>query len=204
MTSSHAGRPDRRRFLTSAVLGGSAVAGATALGSLAPEAAFAAPRIDLDPGARDPNFAEGRITAISGSMLKVSGSDRTLHRVYVTHGTSVWKLHPTTFDQIKIGDGMYARGVKMPDGALAADAVWVNIVNLDAAITAIDSGRLHLRHNGKKVVGHVQQGRTAAVYNDTPAVSDLSGLQVGKHVKVIGAWRPDTNEVDVATVYAGI
>jgi hypothetical protein len=196
--------PDRRRFLTSAVLGGSAVAGATALGSLAPEAAFAAPMISLDPGVRDPNFAEGRITAISGSLLKVSGSDKVLHRIYVTHGTSVWKLRPTTFDQIKVGDGLYARGVKMPDGALAADAVWVNIVNLDAAITAIDSGRLHLDHHGKKVVGHVVNGTTAAVYNHTPAVSDLSGLQVGKHVKVIGAWRPDTNEVDIATVYAGI
>src|SRR3569833_4159363 len=195
--------PDRRRFLTSAGLGGSAVAGATALGSLAPEAAFAAPRIDLEPGARDPNFAEGRITAISGSMLKVSGSDKALHRVYITHGTSVWKLRPTTFDQIKVGAGMYARGVKMPDGALAADAVWVNIVNLDAAITAIDSGRLHLDHHGGKVVGHVVNGTTAAVYNDTPAISDLSGLQVGKHVKVIGAWRPDTNEVVFVFVFVG-
>lgn len=120
--------PDRRRFLSSAVLGGSAVA---ALGSLAPETAFAAPRIDLDPRRSDPNFAESRITAI-------------------------------------------------------------------------DSGRLHLRHNGKKVVGHVVNGTTAAVYNHTPAIADLSGLQVGKHVKVIGAWRPDTNEVDIATVYAGV
>jgi hypothetical protein len=197
--------PDRRRFLTSAVLGGSAVAGATALGSLAPEAAFAAaPKIDLDPGASDPNFAEGRVTGISGSMIKASGSDRALHRIYVTHGTSVWKLHPTTFDQIAVGDGLYARGVRMPDGALAADAVWVNIVNMDASITAIDQGRLHLSHHGKKVIGHVVAGRTAAVYNDTPAIADLSRLQVGKHVKVIGAWRPDTNEVDVATVYAGI
>ncbi len=197
--------PDRRRFLTSAVLGGSAVAGATALGSLAPEAAFAAaPKLDLEPGARDPNFAEGRITAISGSLLKVSGSDRTLHRIYVTDGTSIWKLRPTTFDQIKVGDGLYARGVRMADGSLAADAVWVNIVNLDAAIVAIDGKRLHLQHHGKKVIGHVVGGVTAAVYNHAPAVSDLTRLQVGKHVKVIGAWRPDTNEVDIATVYSGV
>lgn len=196
--------PDRRRFLTSAVLGGSAVAGATALGSLAPEAAFAAsPRLDLEPGARDPNFAEGRITAVSGALLKVSGSDRALHRIYVTDGTSIWKLRPTTFDQIKVGDGLYARGVRMPDGSLAADAVWVNIVNIDAAITAIDGKRLHLQHNGKKVIGHVVGGTTAAVYDHAPAVSDLTRLQVGKHVKVIGAWRPDTNEVDIATVYSG-
>jgi hypothetical protein len=196
--------PDRRRFLTSAVIGGSAVAGATALGSLAPETAFAATKVDIAPGTIDPNFAEGRVTTISGSTIKASGSDRALHRIYVTHGTSVWKLRPTTFDQIKVGDGLYARGVRMPDGSLAADAVWVNIVNLDAAITAIDSGRLHLDHHGKKVVGHVVAGTTAAVYNHTPAIADLSGLQVGKHVKVIGAWRPDTNEVDIATVYAGV
>jgi hypothetical protein len=197
--------PDRRRFLTSAVLGGSAVAGATALGSLAPEAAFAAPpKINLDPGVRDPNFAEGRITGISGSMIKASGSDKALHRIYVTHGTSVWKLRPTTFDQIAVGDGLYARGVPMPDGALAADAVWVNIVNIDASIDAIDKGRLHLQHHGKRVIGHVVTGTTAAVYNHTPAIADLSQLQVGKHVKVIGAWRPDTNEIDIATVYAGI
>ncbi len=195
---------DRRRFLTSAVLGSTAVAGATALGSLAPEAAFAKPMVNLDPGVRDPNFAEGRVTGVSGSMIKVSGSDRRLHRIYVTHGTSVWKLRPTTFDEIKLGDGLYARGVPMPDGSLAADAVWVNIVNMDASISAIEKGRLHLDHHGKKVVGHVVAGTTAAVYNHTPAISDLSGLQVGKHVKVIGAWRPDTNEIDVATVYAGI
>jgi hypothetical protein len=196
--------PDRRRFLSTAVLGGTAVAGATALGSLAPEAAFAAPTISLDPGATDPNFAEGRVTGISGSMLKVSGSDRRLHRIYITHGTSVWKLRPTTFDQIAVGDGLYARGVQLPDGSLAADAVWVNIVNLDASITAIDKGRLHLHHHGKKVIGHVVTGTTAAVYNHTPAIADLSRLQVGKHVKVIGAWRPDTNEIDIATVYAGV
>ncbi|GAA4623210.1 hypothetical protein GCM10023196_018490 [Actinoallomurus vinaceus] len=198
-------QPDRRRFLTSAVLGGSAVAGATALGSLAPEAAFAAPpRIDLDPGALDPNFAEGRITAISGSLIKASGSDRTLHRIHVTDGTSIWKLRPTTFDQIKVGDGFYARGVRLPDGSLAADAIWVNIVNLDASIASIESKRLHLDHAGKRVVGHVISGTTAAVYNHAPAVADLTRLQVGKHVKVIGAWRPDTNEVDIATVYAGV
>lgn len=196
-------QPDRRRFLTSAVLGGTAVTAATALGSLAPEDAFAGPsKIKLTPGAPDPNFAEGRITAVKGSLLKVSGSDRTLHRIHVTDGTSIWKLRPTTFDQIKVGDGLYARGLRMPDGSLAADAVWVNIVNLDAAITAIDDKRLHLQHNGKKVIGHVVHGTTAAVYDHAPAVADLTGLQVGKHVKVIGAWRPDTNEVDIATVYS--
>ncbi|MBM0224688.1 MULTISPECIES: hypothetical protein [Micromonospora] len=27
-------------------------------------------------------------------------------------------------------------------------------------------------------------------------------LRVGRHVQVLGAWHPDTNEIDIATVYA--
>jgi hypothetical protein len=188
---------DRRRFLTQAVL-----VGATTLGAVAPEAAFADDSWTLDPDAPDPNFAEGRITAIQGTLLMVTGSDRTLHRIQVTSGTSIWKLRTTTFDDAKVGDGLYARGARMPDGVLAADAVWLNIVNLHTHIAGISRDTLHLDHNGSRVIGHVVAGTTAAVYNGTPAVSDLSLLQVGKHAQVIGAWRPDTNEVDIATVYA--
>ncbi len=32
----------------------------------------------------------------------------------------------------------------------------------------------------------------------------MSLLKVGKHIKVVGAWRPGTNEVDLATVYAAV
>ncbi|RSM67719.1 cell wall protein [Kibdelosporangium aridum] len=193
----------RRKFLTSAVLGSAtAVVGATALGSLAPETAFADQKWMLEPDAIDPDFAEGRITGIQGSMLMVTGSDNTFHRIQATSGTSVWKLRNTTFDEARVGDGLYARGARMPDGVLAADSIWLNIVNLQTHIVAINRDVLHLDHNGHRIVGHVVSGTTAAVYNGTPAISDLSLLQVGKHAQVIGAWRPDTNEVDIATVYA--
>ncbi|MGA8117955.1 MAG: cell wall protein [Actinocatenispora sp.] len=194
---------DRRRFLTSAVLGTAGIAGATALGSLAPEAAFAKNTTSLDPGATDPNFGEGRITGIKGSMLLVTGSDKVLHRIQVTNGTSIWKLRPTTFDEVAVGDGLYARGVRMPDGVLAADSLWVNIVSLSVQVQAIAKDRLHLDHNGSKIIGHVVPGHTAAVYTNAPTSGDLSKVTIGRHVHVIGAWRPDTNEVDLATVYAG-
>jgi hypothetical protein len=193
---------DRRRLLTSAVLGGAALVGGSALGSFAPEAAFAAGTLKVDPGTADPNFVEGRITGIAGGLLIVTSSDRTLNQIHLTKATSVWKLRPTTADEAKVGDGLYARGVRMPDGTLAADAIWLNIVNLQVHITSIGRNVLHLDHHGDRIVGHVVTGTTAAVYNNTPAVSDLSLLQVGRHAQVIGAWRPDTNEVDVATVYA--
>jgi hypothetical protein len=194
---------DRRTLLSSAVLGGTAsLVGATALGSLAPEAAFATRSLSVEPGAPDPNFAEGRVTGRNGSLLQVRGSDGRLHRIRLTGGTSVWKLRPTTLDQIEIGDGLYARGVLMPDGVLAAESVWVNIVNLQVHVTGIGKNVMQMEHHGQKVVGHVIPGTSAAVYNGTPAVSDLSMVKVGGHAQVIGAWRPDTNEIDIATIYA--
>jgi hypothetical protein len=194
----------RRKFLSGAVLGGAAVTtvvGASTLGSFAPEAA-GAQLPDIEAGAPDPNFVEGRVISLQKGTLLVTSSDRSMHRIHLTGATSVWKLRPTAADAAKVGDGLYARGVRMPDGTLAADAVWLNIVNLEVHIASIGRGVMHLDHRGDRIVGHVIAGTTAAVYNSTPAVSDLSLLQVGKHALVIGAWRPDTNEVDLATVYA--
>lgn len=194
----------RRKFLSSAVLGTAAVTtvvGASSLGSFAAEAAVAQ-RHQAGAGETDPNFVEGRIISVQKGMLLVTSADRSMHQIHLTGATSVWKLRPTTSDAAKVGDGLYARGVRMPDGTLAADAVWLNIVNLTVHITSIGRDMMHLDHHGDRIVGHVIAGTTAAVYNSTPAVSDLSLLQVGKHAQVIGAWRPDTNEVDLATVYA--
>ncbi|TDC37601.1 cell wall protein [Micromonospora sp. 15K316] len=191
---------DRRRLLATAALGG--MVGATGLGSLAPDAAFAAEASAIEPGLPDPNFAEGRISKISGNMLLVTGSDTVLHSIRVTDGTSIWKLRPTTFDRVATGDGLYARGVRLPDGTLAADSVWVNIVNVHGHITSVGRNVLHLDHKGQRIVAHVVPQVSAAVYNGAPAVSDLSLLRVGRHVQVLGAWHPDTNEIDIATVYA--
>jgi hypothetical protein len=193
---------DRRSVLTSAVLGTAALVGATALGSVAPEAAHAHGSLGLDESVPDPNFAEGRVAAISGSLLTVTGSDLVLHRIRATGATSIWKLHPTSFNAVEVGDGLYARGVPLPDGTLAADAVWVNIVNVHAEILSIGRTALGLAHRGHDLVGHVVPGVTTAVYNQTAAVADLSGLRVGSHIQVVGAWRPDTHEVDIATIYA--
>jgi hypothetical protein len=198
---------DRRRLLSSAVLGGAGVVGATAFGSVAPEAAFAAPSesdeaLRAAAGLSDPNFVEGRITSIGGHQLMVAPSAGGTDRIYVTHGTSIWKLRPAAFDQIAVGDGLYARGLRMPDGALAADAVWMNIVNIHAHIVSMSRNTITMEHYGDRVVGHVVPGTSAVSYNSTPAVSDLSLLRVGQHVQVLGAWLPDTNEVEIATVYA--
>jgi hypothetical protein len=195
---------DRRKLLTTAVLGGASLVGATALGSLAPEAAFAADPLGIEPGAVDPNFAEGRITSITGSTLFVTGSDSVLHSIRITGGTSIWKLQPTTFDRIAVGDGLYARGLRLGDGTLAADSVWVNIVNLQVFVAGMARNVLNFDHNGRPIVGNVVPGVTAAVYNGTPPVSDISRVRIGGHVQVIGAWQPDTNAIDVATVYATV
>jgi hypothetical protein len=196
---------DRRKILTTAALGAAGLVGATALGSLAPEAAFGATATpQVLPGGIDPNFAEGRVTGIDGTLIRANGSDGRLHRIQATVATSVWKLFPTTFDAVLPGDGLYARGLRLPDGTLAADSIWVNIVSLDAHVATVRRDAVHLDHRGSPVVGHVVPGRSAAVYNGTPAISDMSMVQIGRHVHVIGAWHPDTNEIDIATLYTAV
>lgn len=193
----------RRGFLTAAALGGATIVGASALGGLDADAAFAAPTPSLDPAVPDPDFAEGVITSIKGAMLHVHGSFGVDHRVQLTNATSVWKVHPTAIESIKVGDGMYARGVRMPDGTIAADAVWVNIVNITCTVRAIAADRVQLTHNQHTIVGHVLPDITVASYAMGAPTSDLSRLRIGQAVQVLGAWRPADNSVDVVRFTTG-
>ncbi|WP_381795000.1 cell wall protein [Streptomyces niveus] len=192
----------RRRFLTTAALSGATIIGATALGGLDADSAFAA-EPSLDPAIAKSSFVEGRITGITGSILEVAGSYGDHARVQMTNATSVWKVHAVTAAAIDIGDGLYARGVPMPDGTVAADAVWVNIVNLDTQIRGIAKNRLHLAHGQHEVVGNVLADTTNASYAGRAVTSDLSRLRIGQSAQVLGAWRPSDNSVDVVRISVG-
>ncbi|MFB7556295.1 cell wall protein [Streptomyces brevispora] len=204
MTSSQDDRRGlgRRRFLTTAALSGATIIGATALGGIDADAAFAA-EPSLDPAIAKSSFVEGRITGITGSILEVAGSYGDHARVQMTNVTSVWKVRATTAAAIEIGDGLYARGVPMPDGTVAADAVWVNIVNLDTQIRGIARNRLHLAHGQHEVVGNVLPDATNASYAGRALTSDLSQLRIGQSAQVLGAWRPSDNSVDVVRISVG-
>ena len=196
---------DRRRFLTTAAMGGATIVGASALGGLDADAAFAAPMPSLDPAITKSAFAEGRITAINGSVLEVAGSYGDHYLIQLTNATSIWKLHTTTADAIHVGDGLYARGVNMPDGTIAADAVWVNIVNLLCVVRGIAKDRLHLSHgaNNHAVVGRIVPEHTTASYLGGALTSDLSRVRIGQSAQILGAWRPEDDEIDIARVTVG-
>jgi hypothetical protein len=203
--SARRGGLDRRRFLTTAALGGATIVGASALGGLDADAAFAQPMPSLDPAIAKSAFAEGRITAIKGSVLQVAGSYGDQHLIQMTNATSVWKLRPTTAAEIGVGDGLYARGVDMPDGTIAADAVWVNIVNLYCTIRGIAKDRLHLSHGDQNhaVVGRIVPETTTASYLGGALTPDLSRVRIGQAAQILGAWRPEDDTVDIARVTVG-
>jgi hypothetical protein len=194
---------DRRRFLTTAALGGATIVGASALGALDADAAFASTRSTLDPAIAASVFAEGRIGAIKNGLLHVAGSWGETHQLQLTNATSVWKLHPTSWEQIEVGDGMYGRGVRMPDGTIAADAVWVNIVNLECTLRGIGKDRIELSHDQHRLVGRLVPGTTVASYAGGALTSDLSRLRIGQAVRMLGAWRPADDSVDVARLTVG-
>lgn len=193
----------RRRFLTTAALGGATIVGATALGGIDATDAFAEPMPSLDPAISRSTFAEGRITAIKDHVLEVKGSYGEQHLIQLTNATSVWKLQPTTAAAIRTGDGLYARGVDMPDGTIAADAVWVNIVNLLVTVRGIAKDRLHLSHGSHAVVGHIAPATTTASYLGGALTSDLSRLRIGQSAQILGAWRPEDDSIDIARVTVG-
>ena len=195
-------RLDRRRFLTTAAIGGATIVGASALGGLDADAAFAAPMPSLDP-AVTAAFAEGRVVAINRGVLDVAGSNGERNLIQLTNATSVWKLRTTTAEAIEVGDGLYARGVAMPDGTIAADAVWANIVNVYCTIRGIAKDRLHLAHNGHEVVGRIVPDTTTASYLGSALTSDLSRMRIGQAAQVLGAWRPADNHIDIARVTLG-
>ncbi len=194
---------DRRRFLTAAALGGATIVGASALGGLDADAAFAAPMPSLDPAISKSSFAEGRITSMRGTMLEVAGSLGERHRIQLTNATSIWKVRPTTAAEIEPGDGLYARGVEMPDGSIAADAVWVNIVNLFCTVRGIGKDRLDLAHGHHAMVGRLVHGTTVASYAGGAPTSDLSRLRIGQPAQVLGAWRPVDDHIDVVRLTVG-
>lgn len=200
--NAHSSSIDRRRLLTRAALGGATIVGATALGGIDADAAFAAQQQPLDPAIGKSAFVEGRIRAVTGSVLEVAGSYGDHSRVQMTNATSVWKVRPTTAKDIAVGDGLYARGVEMPDGTIAADAVWVNIVNLHTTIRGIEKQRLHLAHGHHEITGNVIAETTASYAGRAPS-ADLSRLRIGQSAQVLGAWRPSDDSVDVVRVSVG-
>lgn len=91
----------------------------------------------------------------------------------------------------------------MPDGTIAADAVWVNIVNIHCTIRGIAKDRLHLAHNDHELVGRVVAETTTASYQGGAPTSDLSRMRIGQTAQVLGAWRPADHHIDIARVALG-
>src|SRR5919202_6792199 len=194
---------DRRQFLKRAALGGATAVSAGSLGPLAPLAQAGDGTSVAPVNGLDPNFFEGRIVSIDGSALVVTSDTYLIRRIQVVNGTTIWKFKDTTFDQIVVNDRLYARGVIAENGDFVAQSIWVNIVNLHVEIASIRSGRLLFNHPNGPLVGHLVPD-TVAAYNVGPDTRDLSRLRPGLHVQIVGAWHPDTNEIDVSTFYAGI
>jgi hypothetical protein len=194
---------DRRKFLTTAAVGGATIVGASALGGIDADAAFADDP-SLDPAISNSSFAEGVVRGIKGTVVDVKGSYEKDYLLQLTNATSIWKSRPTTAAAIQHGDGLYARGVPMPDGTIAVDAVWVNIVNLYCTVKGIGTDKIDLAHGHHALVGRVVRGTTTASYLHGGAVTaDLSGLKINQPVQVLGTWRPADNSVEIVRISVG-
>lgn len=191
---------NRRQLLKGAVLGSAGVLSATAF------SVFAQPVTGLQealnkPGERNPNFAMGLVHTTDGATIVALNEESLVQHVEITSATRVWKGQDTTLEAVKPGDFFYARGEPTPDGRFLVETIWVNIVNLHLEVVDIKSDRFVFSDPHGQIVGHVRP-YTAIFYDlNTPVTRDLSGLQIGQHVQVIGCWHPGTDEFDVSKVF---
>ncbi|HZU12156.1 MAG TPA: cell wall protein [Chloroflexota bacterium] len=201
---------NRREFLTRTVLSGAGVVSAASLGQLVAPAVDAASPVpgEAEQGGRNPNFAEGKIIGINGSVLTAQSSQLLVQRIQITNSTRIWKVRDTTLDNVQVNDRFYARGVPGSDGTFIAETIWVNIVNIHTVLASVASDRLilnqaHLHQTGDQLIGHIVP-ETVVIRNLAPPTHDLSQLKVGSHLQIIGAWHPDTNEIDVVKIFSAV
>lgn len=191
---------NRRQLLKGAVLGSAGVLSAAAFGVLAqpvngPQDAF------NTAGERNPNFAMGLVHAIEGAAIASFNEESLIQRIELTSATRVWKGQDTTLAAVKPGDFFYARGEPIADGRFIVETIWVNIVNLHLEIVDVKSDRFVFSDPHGQIVGHVRPYTIVFYDPNTPVTRDLSGLQIGQHVQVIGCWRPGKDEFDVSKIF---
>jgi hypothetical protein len=155
-----------------------------------------------EAGGRNMNFAMGFVKGIDGATVVALNEGSIVQRIELTSATRVWKGQDTTLEEVKPGDFFYARGTPTADGGFIAETIWVNIVNLHLQIVDIQADR-HVFTGPHGLMVGLPQPYTVAIslHGDEPASRNLSGLQIGQHVQVIGVWHPGTNEFDVSKIF---
>jgi hypothetical protein len=170
----------RRELLGKALLAG---AGATVVGSLAPEdlaAATASRRV-----APDPNFLAGQVATIrSSGLLTVIDEDGRPRSAHLGSASDVWKRAAWGLDPLALGDCIYAGGTLGTDGVFQVDKMWVGIESLFAEVRDVAPGALLLDVRGRQVEAalvdrtEAQSPRGDFVRGITPPVGPGDEVQV--------------------------
>lgn len=89
-------------------------------------------------------FGDGTVSEVNGNTIVTRRSGGIVERIVVGPSTNIWKGGNATISAVGSGDFIYARGVPMPDGSMAAIAIWVNIAQVYGKVTSVGAGRFKL------------------------------------------------------------
>lgn len=189
---------NRRQFLGRALMAG---AGAVVL---MPAPAKASPRSSTASSATgvDPNFVAGQVAQLDGDSVTVVQADGTVQPMLLTSSSQVWKQGEVGAQPLQVGDGLYARGIVNPAGALQVDNAWVGIANFSGTIVQPGSQQLVVSLDGGlgNQAAQVNPAGTMLEANGgTQVVDSLSALAGGDYVQVIGYCSADSPSAITAT-----
>lgn len=195
----------RRRIIAGgAILVGGTLAGAIpaamAGGPVPGDHYPAAPKVSLDspgPGRPDLGSVIGTIVAREDATLYVTTDfgDRVLH---TGSAEFIWKGGPSSVDDLVPGDHVYAYGLPMPDGAVAATMVEANLRQVRGTLVHKTSDTWTVEgeagHHGESATTLVRfdASHPPEVFMDGNASRIPTDLPVGAGVWVFGVAQDDS------------
>lgn len=138
------------------------------------------------------DFLQGTITGVSGNTIRVLDDSRTPWQIMMSPlATELWRAGPTTLESLRVDDFLYARGVTIAPGQLAASNVWVNIVNFWGVVRAADNAGLRFGDDSLPPV-LFQKGTSLYLSGSSAPLSSTSLVGPGMGLQVLGMWDVQT------------
>lgn len=149
----------------------------------------------------------GTVAAVSESVISVRTGTQVIP-VAVDQRTEIWKgavFHDTS--PLRVGDDILARARIDSNGALVAEAVWLDIVNFSAVVTGVRASGFEVltNPNADPQSAYKSEHKTVNLAGDTVFEASTRGdVRVGRTVQVVGLdLRNGTVRATRVTVYEG-
>jgi len=194
---------NRRDFLKGAVAG----AGSLALGVVIAtrQHKVSSQALQASSGTE---FVGGTVLEVGENTIVTGRSGGILDRILVSPATRIWKGEDTDIGHVAPGDFIYARAVRLPDAALAAVSMWVNIAQVFGKITTVGRGSFQVlsetRALGRPSIERIVLTNAKTLYLRSPGAARQGAFELVKQgllVQALGVGEKDGRTLHATRIW---